>query len=452
MQPAHRPRPRALRIGVVLGDTLIAEHLLEAGTFSIGRKASCTVPLPLPGLPPRWELLTIDGRGMRLRLGAAMDVRLADGGAVRTRADLQPGGVAGARVLEVAIPARGRGKVVIDDVKVIFHDVEVAPPAPRPALPPELRETLAERVDRRLLAFAAASLALHVGVMAAARWNDPPAALGTAEQVMADYLAETTTVIDADELPPLPAPTPAPAASGVKQPAPAPEPSTAPAPAVDRPRPRPSTTPGPVADPMGDATRAADALFSDDPGTDPIAGAAARRKPGGDLAAQLAELAEAHARASIGGDGDRTIPHPDGPRLGTTEEPAPDIGDVRHTTPPKPELEHARVTLTPSPKPAPGEPSVEAIIAKIKTTYMSGLVRCYKRAMAEAGPMSGKVVLAFEVGERGAVTAASATGVDDGLERCVEGLMTGWRFVPVVDGDGDPTDVDVKLTLQLRPD
>ena len=72
--------------------------------------------------------------------------------------------------------------------------------------------------------------------------------------------------------------------------------------------------------------------------------------------------------------------------------------------------------------------------------------------MAEGGALSGKVVLAFNVGERGGVTGPAATGVDDQLEQCVEGLMGGWRFNPVVDTDGDATDVDVKVTLQLRPD
>ena len=51
------------------------------------------------------------------------------------------------------------------ELKVMFHEVELAPRIPRPSLPRELRSTLADRVDRRLLAFAAASLAVHVGVM-----------------------------------------------------------------------------------------------------------------------------------------------------------------------------------------------------------------------------------------------------------------------------------------------
>ncbi|HVV82353.1 MAG TPA: hypothetical protein VHE35_04710, partial [Kofleriaceae bacterium] len=105
----------------MLGETVIAEQTLEHGSFSIGQKTSCTVPLPVAELPARWELLTIDGHGMRLRLLPSMDVRLADGAAVRTRAELEaPGGgvgaagaaAAAARVLEVPLAAGGRGKVM----------------------------------------------------------------------------------------------------------------------------------------------------------------------------------------------------------------------------------------------------------------------------------------------------------------------------------------------------
>ncbi len=453
MQPSNRTRPRGLRIGVVLGETLIAEQVLEAGPFSIGRKPSCSVPLPLPGLPARWELLTVDSRGAHLRLGPAMDVRLATGSTIQTRADLE-GAAGDDRTHEVVIPAGARGKVVIGELKVMFHEIELAPRAPRPSLPRELRSTLADRVDRRLVAFAAASLALHVGVMTAARLNDPPADLTQAEQVMADY--ETETVIDAAQLPDLPAPvtkppTPAPGTSAIEHPRPAPEPTPAhPTPTARPPRTTPTT---PVAiDAAAAAARSADALFSDDPSANPLTGDASRRRPSGDLAQQLAELGDQHATASLEPGSDRELPQPTGPRIGTTDEPAPNLPGQVHITPPEPEPDHVRVTLTPLPKPPPGEPPVDGIVGKIKSTYMPGLVRCYKKAMADGGALSGKVVLAFNVGERGGVTGAAATGVDDKLEQCVEGLMAGWRFTPVVDGDGDATDVDVKVTLQLRPD
>ena len=451
MHPSSRNRPRGLRIGVVLGDTLIAEQTLEAGTFSIGRKPSCSVPLPFPELPGRWELFTADGHGLRLHATPAMDVRLADDAAVQTREQLARGA---AGPIDVAIPAGARGKITLGEIKIMFHELELAPRAPRPALPPELRETLAERIDRRVLGFAAASLALHVGVMTAARLNDPAVELSQAEQVMADYEAQTT-IIDAADLPDLSSPstTPAqaqtPAAS--KTPAttePAATPTTRPS--TDRSRP---TRPGQPVDPSADAGRAADELFaSDDGGLVP--GDAARRRPGGDLAQQLSELGDRQARAELGNGSDRDLPTRDGPELGTSQ--GPDVpalpSETRPTGPAKrPEPEHARITLTP-PKRPPGEPSLDGIIGKIKTTYMTGLVRCYKRAMVEAGPMSGKIVIAFEVSEKGGVSGPSATGVDPQLEACVEGLMAGWRFLPVVDEDGDATEVDVKVTLQLRPD
>ena len=444
------PRSRGLRIGVVLGDTLIAEQVLEHGAFTIGRKVSCSVPLPLPGLPARWELLTLDGRGPRLRLAADMDVRLADGTTVKNRADL--GGAADGAVIEVAIPRDGRGKVTMGEIKVMFHELQLAPRRPLPSLPRELRATLADRVDRRLVAFAAASLALHVGVMGAARLNDPPEDLSQAEQALADYVAETT-VIDADDLPSfeLPKPDPDPTTTVAKPPAPAVATPTVKRPTGDRPAADHVGRPSAPIDAAADATRTADELFGDDSGR--LADPTARRRPSGDLGKQLEELRARQASASLVPSSDRELPQRTGPRIGTSEgPPGPDIGDIKHVGPPKTEPDGGRVTLTPLPKPGPDDFPLDAIANKIRGAYLPGLARCYKKSMAENGPMSGKIVLAFEVTERGGVSGASATGVDSGLESCVESLMKGWRFTPVLDGDGDPTDVDVKLTLQLRPD
>ena len=444
-------RSRGLRIGVVLGDTLIAEQVLEHGAFTIGRKVACSVPLPLPGLPARWELLTLDGRGPRLRLAADMDVRLADGTTVKNRVDL--GGAGDGSPIEVAIPRDGRGKVTIGEIKVMFHEVQLAPRRPRPSLPRELRATLADRVDRRLVAFAAASLALHVGVMAAARLNDPPADLSQAERVLADYVAEETVIDAADlpTLPELPKPDPDPTTTAAKPPAPAAATPIVKRPTADRPAADRVGRPSAPIDAAADATRTADQLFSDDRGL--LADPTARRRPSGDLGKQLEELRAKQASASLVPGSDRDLPQSTGPRLGTTVgPPGPEIGEIKHVGPPKTEPDGGRVTLTPPPKPGPDEPPLDAIVAKIRGAYLPGLVRCYKKSMAEGGPMAGKIVLAFEVTERGGVSGASATGVDSGLESCVESLMKGWRFTPVLDGDGDATDVDVKLTLQLRPD
>ena len=103
---------------------------------------------------------------------------------------------------------------------------------------------------------------------------------------------------------------------------------------------------------------------------------------------------------------------------------------------------------TPTP---PGDPSVDSIIKKITTTYMAGLQRCYKKSLLGDGTLSGKATLTFTVSDRGAVTDHRVAGVDDKLGECIEGLMTKWSFTPVKDEDGDATDVDVKLGLQLTP-
>ena len=94
---------------------------------------------------------------------------------------------------------------------------------------------------------------------------------------------------------------------------------------------------------------------------------------------------------------------------------------------------------------------VDGIIRKISTTYMPSLQRCYKKSLVGDGTLAGKVSLTFTVTDRGALTDGNAAGVDDNLASCVEGVMAKWSFTPVIDGDGDPTDVDVKLGLVLTP-
>ena len=94
---------------------------------------------------------------------------------------------------------------------------------------------------------------------------------------------------------------------------------------------------------------------------------------------------------------------------------------------------------------------MNSIVRKISTTYMSGLQRCYKKSLGGVPTMAGKINLTFTVTERGVTTDGRATGVDPTLEACVEGLMAKWSFTPVVDEDGDETEVDVKLGLQLTP-
>jgi hypothetical protein len=449
--PRPRASTRALRIGVMLADTLVAEHVVRSGrAFTIGQSIRNLVPLPVAGLPRRWQLLELVEHGVLLRLAPGMGARVSAEGRVLGRADLDARGAHTRVATLVTVPAGAHGKIDLGEVRVLFQELRLPAPAPAPTLPRAVKGTLADRVDRRMAGFAAASLLVHVGIMTAAYVNDPPERGSFAQRALAEYQPDTVSIIDADDpildldrTPPTSEPTGEPGTA----PTPTPTPPTTEPPTRTRP---PAAQPT-ASDPRalaGDATRMADLLF-DDGGTGAVDASMARRRPGSDLGRQLEELRDSEAKVAIGNPSrDRTG---DGtPRIGTSTAPVLDGPDgVTRVDDDKREVEvPTRITVTPRPPKQPGA-DIDDVVTKIRTTYMGGLQRCYKKALGPQPTLAGKVTLSFELSEKGKVGDRTARGVDDGFEDCVEGLMTRWSFTPVVDKDGDPMELDIDVTLQL---
>ncbi len=449
---------RALRVGVVLSDTVIAEHVVRSGTaFTIGQSIRNLVSLPVPGLPRRWQLLELVETGVLLRLAPGMDARVAFGGHVLGRADLDQRGAATRTATLVTIPQGCHGKLSFGEVRVLFQELALPAPAPAPSLPRSVKGTLADRVDRRMAAFAAASLTLHFGIMAAAGLHDGKGDPTPAERALSQYTADTVAIIDASD--PMLADPSSPTPEGEPDPAPA---ASDPTPAPNKPepsRPSPSTTPSRlsrpepvVADPsklQDDARRAVDALFSED-GGGLVAGNMPGRKPGTDLAKQLDQVRDANANVTIGDPTDGRVPGDGKPRPGTSQKPDLTVGPSDITNVDNHKIDQVpptRIDIVPRP---PKEPvSIEAIVHKIRTTYMTSLQRCYKRELVTQPGLAGKVALSFTVTDKGKLQEGNANGVAEGFEQCVEGLMTRWSFTPVTDKDGDPIEVDLDITLQL---
>ncbi|MBE7449338.1 MAG: hypothetical protein HS111_10675 [Kofleriaceae bacterium] len=407
-----RPVPRALRIGVVLSGTLVAEHVVPGGTaFTIGQSIRNLVPLPVSGLPRRWQLLELVERGVLLRLGPGMDARVSAGGELWGRAELDARGAPTRRATLVTLPAGSHGKVALGEVTVLFQEQRAAPPAPVPALPRAVRGTLAERVDRRLAMFAAASLLLHGGVMTAAHLHDAPGRSSLAARARADYVADTVAIIDADDplldLEPRGGDAAAPAPAAATAPAPAAPASAAPG---DR-APTPPARRGRAARPGRGRHRVADLLFADT-GAGTVDAHLARRRPGTDLARQLAEVRDADARVAIGNpDGDRL--RGDGPRWAPAATPRSRRRPRSRADDDKAErVPPTRITVAPQPLP-PGPPRrIDHVVEKIRTTYLGGLQRCYRQALGREPALAGKVRLTFTLTEKGAVSDGEARSVD----------------------------------------
>ena len=78
---------------------------------------------------------------------------------------------------------------------MLFQGVRLPAPAPAPTLPRALKGTLADRIDGRVAAFAAASLVAHLGVMIAANLNDPPGKPTMAHRATETYTDDTIALI-----------------------------------------------------------------------------------------------------------------------------------------------------------------------------------------------------------------------------------------------------------------
>ncbi len=93
--------------------------------------------------------------------------------------------------------------------------------------------------------------------------------------------------------------------------------------------------------------------------------------------------------------------------------------------------------------------TADAVLTKLQATYMAGLRRCYKAALATDPTLRGKLVLAFTVTEAGRAVDAKATGVTGA---CIGELMPSWRFPRPKTKDGEATTARFELDLSLTPE
>jgi hypothetical protein len=96
--------------------------------------------------------------------------------------------------------------------------------------------------------------------------------------------------------------------------------------------------------------------------------------------------------------------------------------------------------------------TVDIVVAKVMSSYMAGIKRCYKRYLDTDASARGKVSLAFSVIESGAANGARASGFAKSVDDCLANVMAGWRFPSPKDKDGERTAASFEIALQLVPD
>jgi hypothetical protein len=92
-----------------------------------------------------------------------------------------------------------------------------------------------------------------------------------------------------------------------------------------------------------------------------------------------------------------------------------------------------------------------AVLAKIMSSYMAGIKRCYNDHLKDNPDAKGKVSLSFTVSVSGRTVGVSAAGFAAAVDKCIVGRMNGWRFPVPKDAGGTTTDASFQVALQLVP-
>jgi hypothetical protein len=447
--PGVGPRPRILRIGILLGGKIVEERLIRERTpVTIGQSMRNTFSVPIEGLPLEFTLFALDDNRYSLRFLPRMDGRLSDsGGQVHTLDALRAhGAVPHGNYHQIALTESARGKLSLGDLTILFQFVTEPPRQPKPMLPASVRGTLADRVDPRLAVILGASIVLHFAIAILALFNDVEND-GIAERAYNLVFKQDTYSIDVAQ-PKLEA---GPGSAAEKKPDKPPErPKAPPAGGGDTGRSREQQ----IALQEQEAARFADLLTSE--GTNGTAeGDMSRRRPGTDLGKQLNEINEGNLAVKIGGGTGRTSRGDSEVRVGTGHGPAingpagPESaggGKVAEKAP------GGRISVADRPTGDASSLSPEAVLAKIQSAYMLGLKHCYREYLKKDASARGKVSLSLTVNETGRTVKGNAHGFAPEVDACITGLMATWRFPIPKDKDGEVTDANFEIALQLVPD
>jgi hypothetical protein len=93
--------------------------------------------------------------------------------------------------------------------------------------------------------------------------------------------------------------------------------------------------------------------------------------------------------------------------------------------------------------------TIEGMLDKINNVYMSGLQRCYVKALAKDPSLAGKVTVVFTINPWGRVNG-SVAGIAPVVDNCLTAQVGTWRFPSPRDSRGVPTEASFKINLLLH--
>ncbi len=458
-QSANGPRPRILRIGVLLGGKIVEERLIrDRAAVTIGQSMKNTFSIPVEGLPLEFTLFSIEENRYSLRFTGKMDGRVSDGagaGQVNTLDALKQKGAQNAGdYYQVALTDGARGKLSLGDLTILFQFVTEPPRQPKPMLPASVRGTFADRFDPRLSVILGTSIVLHFAVVIWALVYDVERDNSIADRAYNLTFKQDTYQVDVT--PPTPSNVVAAgsaagsAAPEVKKPD-KPSPTR---PSTEKPNDGGRSAADTVAMQEEEAKKFADLLTGE--GTEGTSeGDMSKRRPGADLGQQITDVKEGGKQVAIGGGAGRGTRGDGDPRVGTGSGPkidgptGPESAGGGKTTEKAPT---GRINVSDKQSFDESTLTPDIVLSKIQSAYMAGLKRCYKTYLAKDASARGKVTLSLTINETGRTTSSGAKGFAGEVDACIEGLMGSWRFPIPKDKDGEATEASFAITLQLVPD
>ncbi len=444
------PRPRILRIGVLLGGKIVEERLIrERAPVTIGQSMKNTFSIPVEGLPLEFTLFALDNGRYSLRFLNKMDGRLSDGGNVNTLDALKGRGAQNVGdYWQVPLSETSRGKLSLGDLTVLFQFVTEPPRQPKPMLPASVRGTFADRFDPRLSVILGASIIIHFAIVIVALAMDVDTGEGMAERAYKLTFKQDTYQVDISQPQPDKG---ADAGSAAKAPEKKPDPAPAKKPADDS---KGRDTKQDVSLQEEQAKAMADLLTGEGPNGN-SEGDMSKRRPGADLGQQIADVKEGGKQVAVGGGAGRGSRGDGDPRVGTGKGPNINGPGGLESAGGGKGGEHAptgRISVADKQSFDESSLSPDVVLSKIQSAYMAGLKRCYKEYLKKDASARGKVTLQLTINATGRTTKGSAHGFASEVDECIGAQMSSWRFPIPKDKDGEATDASFAITLQLVPD
>lgn len=429
-------KAEVIRLGLVGGDGRLEERVVPlTGNVVIGPVAQSGVSFVVPGLPAPHVLVSRQGERLVLHVTRAMKARVATAAGTR---EIE------ARDEDVELDARGRGKVVIGGLTLLFQLAAAPPKRLVPALPASVRGGLLRQLDTIFTALVACSFLGHFGFVVYLESADWPMSASIAQ--VPDHVAE---LIFDDPVPPTPPDEtidqtpPEDETPDDQTPTEVAETETPRTDRPDRTTPRddstpstPSMTEDEVRMAMGEATQAVTDLI----GAVGIGGSIQDTLAGGrpDVSAE---------EVMAGVDGVEVASTTNVPRMrdGSTTSGPTDLGHLRPTTHTGPVREGDDVVET-GPRLTARTPAIDEVeiddgtgefdqraVVRMIQTRRAQITACYEHAILSDPTLRGRVEIQMTIEENGSVsgvrTVENGMGSDT-VARCIETRVRGFRFTP----------------------